>query len=648
MLAVVLLLTHTFSLPGTITITATVNKSFAAGKGGTYLEWTNLSGTNTYYKLFQKSQDENGEWTEWKQISTYQEGTEVRVLNVYPSQVDGFNGDKSSNCGSYNTYNVNFKFDIDGTTKTLPKSASLKVWMEGGNINGGSHIEAAGRDQKTGKQLIYVTLMSINDFEYNAAHNPNFIYDYDVTFFGTWDANAGYNIKKETAKGLLLDYIKKGYGVIAGHDSICYIFRVNGESRSLNTIREYFGIKASTEDVYGSDGKKISYGWIYSTTVSIQRKGLLTNYPYEIGDIGTTLTIPQAHTTDNACTGDVWLSFNTNGLSEDRYGNKHNFYLTTKNNTAFLQTGHSNCESSSDERKIIANTIYYLKQRTFDNFASDHSSQDFAAPTIRLVYLQDEYCVQLEPLDKGSKYKFMVQAIRRTDESLYAQSDEAQVTVTTDIKEIRYAVMKKTDEPTIADLVNTTTESKVYLTHDEIMGNNYFYAAAIDGAGNIGTIEGVEIKIPTESPSKSPSPSMSPTETPSRSPLPTPTPLPPTTPPPTPEATPMASPTRSPSRSFPPYLSSDQYSEWLRQQQEDEDRKRMTYYIAGGVAIGVVAIVIAAVAVFLKFGSHPKIAEIGEGYNAHVEKDSTVNYDNPLYNEAADDPFADDFTVQRE
>ena len=51
----------------------------------------------------------------------------------------------------------------------------------------------------------------------------------------------------------------------------------------------------------------------------------------------------------------------------------------------FIQTGHSNCESNDQERKISSNTIYYLKQRTQDNFAEDLSSQDIKAPNINEV-----------------------------------------------------------------------------------------------------------------------------------------------------------------------------------------------------------------------------------------------------------------------
>ena len=38
----------------------------------------------------------------------------------------------------------------------------------------------------------------------------------------------------------------------------------------------------------------------------------------------------------------------------------YKYYLTTWNNTAMIQTGHSRGESTEDERKVLANTLFYL------------------------------------------------------------------------------------------------------------------------------------------------------------------------------------------------------------------------------------------------------------------------------------------------
>ena len=56
------------------------------------------------------------------------------------------------------------------------------------------------------------------------------------------------------------------------------------------------------------------------------------------------------------------------------------YYLTTWNNTAMIQTGNSNGESTEDERKVLANTLFYLKQLTKKTEVLDNSARDIADP----------------------------------------------------------------------------------------------------------------------------------------------------------------------------------------------------------------------------------------------------------------------------
>ena len=61
-------------------------------------------------------------------------------------------------------------------------------------------------------------------------------------------------------------------------------------------------------------------------------------------------------------------AWNLTGYSETRYGNPY-YYLTTYRNTAMIQASHSKAESTDDERMVLVNTIYYLCQRTQNQFA---------------------------------------------------------------------------------------------------------------------------------------------------------------------------------------------------------------------------------------------------------------------------------------
>ena len=73
-----------------------------------------------------------------------------------------------------------------------------------------------------------------------------------------------------------------------------------------------------------------------------------------------------------------------NGVRKDASilpkGPNYSYYLTTWNNTAMIQTGHSNGESTEDERKVLANTLFYLKQLTHKTEILDNSARDIADP----------------------------------------------------------------------------------------------------------------------------------------------------------------------------------------------------------------------------------------------------------------------------
>ena len=85
-----------------------------------------------------------------------------------------------------------------------------------------------------------------------------------------------------------------------------------------------------------------------------------------------------------------------NGIRKDETvlpkGVNYRYYLTTWNNTAMIQTGHSNGQSTEDERKVLANTLFYLKQLTHKTEILDNSARDIADPNKpeNIVYKVDE------------------------------------------------------------------------------------------------------------------------------------------------------------------------------------------------------------------------------------------------------------------
>ena len=94
--------------------------------------------------------------------------------------------------------------------------------------------------------------------------------------------------------------------------------------------------------------------------------------------------------------GNIWMEFtgteeydnlNLEYLKKENLQNapqgpeyNYKYYLTTWNNTAMIQTGHSNGQSTEDERKVLANTLFYLKQLTKKTEVLDNSARDIADP----------------------------------------------------------------------------------------------------------------------------------------------------------------------------------------------------------------------------------------------------------------------------
>ena len=85
-----------------------------------HLKWTGPQ--NSSYKVYQKKPGSNHfetiGLTDFNNIDE-----EVKVLNVYPVPT-----------AVYNTPNVQVTY-LDGSSEVIPKTALLKVWMEGRNSN---------------------------------------------------------------------------------------------------------------------------------------------------------------------------------------------------------------------------------------------------------------------------------------------------------------------------------------------------------------------------------------------------------------------------------------------------------------------------------------------------------------------------------
>ena len=85
-----------------------------------HLKWTGP--LNSKYRVYQKKPGSNNfETIGLTDFSPEAIEEEVKVLNVYPVPIAG-----------YNTPDVNVTY-LDGSSETIPKTALLKAWMEGRN-----------------------------------------------------------------------------------------------------------------------------------------------------------------------------------------------------------------------------------------------------------------------------------------------------------------------------------------------------------------------------------------------------------------------------------------------------------------------------------------------------------------------------------
>ena len=375
--------------------------------------------------------------------------------------------------------------------------------MKDGTVTEGSNVtnfEAYGKNPDTGRQIIKVKHVSTREFE----ANPNMIWDYDVMMHGTWDANE-WNAINNDAVDVIGRYIDAGKGVITGHDTMGYkMGKTYGISRLANKFNLILGFWPGMPNSSGVEiqGNK---GWAYgSSKVKIEKKGFLTQFPWKLGPVGTVLDIPYTHGTSNAAKGNVWMEFTEGAYwsdpalmteAEARQNipaeANHKYYLTTWNNTAMIQTGHSNGQSTEDERKVLANTLFYLKQLTKKTEILDNSARDLENPNkpgnISTAVNEDNTTnIRFRrPEDNGSTYEYYVKGLDGTREFT---SDTKSATITTGVKKYKYQVVEGSADPVEGgwrEVETTGDNESLPIGNINYTGvDTYINIKAIDGAGN--------------------------------------------------------------------------------------------------------------------------------------------------------------------
>lgn len=314
------------------------------------LLWNDISnGDNRYgYRVFRKKGDD-----EWETRSTWDGSERVRVLNVHP-------------------FGANY----------------LKTWMY-------STISASEEIASRGVLEIDEVVFSVyNDNPDAYLRDEKGNYKYDVIMIGSADCN-GWCDLSDTAYEATLAFTETGRGILFGHDSV--VDNADQVHRNLAKFGEQLGF------AYYKPGTGAS-----GTRVEVINTGFLTSYPWKLTG---TLTIPYTHTsgqsidTTLANPATKWIKFQGFNGNDDAY-------LSSRNQYAMIQTGHSNGQATDDERKIIANTLFYLKQLTNKTSATDKSFYDEAAPEITDVSeVTADSQITIRAKDNGTLYQYYVEAV---------------------------------------------------------------------------------------------------------------------------------------------------------------------------------------------------------------------------------------------
>ena len=344
-------------------------------KDGSYVDmkWNNISTEHEKYN-YQLYRREEGKGWEIRPI--WNESDHIRVLNVYPS------GSSSKGYGSI-----------------------FEEWMKEPLEN---------EDTPAGKNIFDIGTVYFPDFNKDPESymkNSDGSWKYDVVYFGAWDCN-GHCDLNDASYAVMQEFADSGRGILFGHDTLC----TNFGHYNFCKFADQIGLLVK------NDGTNIQ-----STTVSVIKLGTLTNYPWEIRG---TLTIPSTHSFGQFVGGKYdateWMTLNTTQLIDEESGAHSNFYLCTKNNLGMIQTGHSYGAASDDERKVLANTIFYLYQLTEATSAVDKSFYDLAAPDkpkAQSTVSGGTVTVKAGSKDNGTTYDYNLVAVPYTEDSKSVSSE---------------------------------------------------------------------------------------------------------------------------------------------------------------------------------------------------------------------------------
>lgn len=426
------------------------------------LSWNDVSDDDYRcgYRIYRRT----GEG-EWETRSSWDAEEEVRVLNIYP-------------CRQAENY--------------------LTDWM---------NTPLSGEDIPAGRNLFHIDTVLIDDYNKNPEQylrDEAGCYRYDVLFFGTYDSNAFKDLTEEACEATRA-FADSGRGILFGHDTVC--LRGREAHPQFARFAGQLGIRLGTASADTA-----------SSRVRVVNSGFLTSYPWKIeGDI----TVPPTHSlgqyTGGTLKATVWMELDRAGGTDEETGGISNAYLFTRNQLAMIQTGHSNGRATDDERKVIANTLFYLKQLTNATEALDRSAYDREAPAVteigKIVTGDGQRTIEIRGEDYGTRYEYYVEAAAEGDEEgLYRkESNRVTVDMTSGIQGYLIGISDRTDsleslvsydeEGSLVNLYAGDSQgSYTYVCRRDVEAGRYMHVRAVDYAGNISEEMVVRLEAEAEGP----------------------------------------------------------------------------------------------------------------------------------------------------
>ncbi|HDF2795446.1 TPA: DUF5011 domain-containing protein [Clostridioides difficile] len=398
------------------------------------LDWNDIKGVS-YYKVYQKK---NGVGDfEAMSSNNYAKSKKVEVLNIYP---------------------------------TSSVKDTFKNWVT-----------------ESGQGLIDIDTVSNGDFN----NNPDFYlkdengeYKYDVVACGFANITTATSLPIKSV--LAINEAKdNNIGILLGHHYI-------GEN--IGNFPKF------TEDYYMKSYNKSNE--VCGVEVEINKSHEALNYPNKLGNVGDVLKIPESHSNLNAypLEDDVIIKFHNSknhrypyfGCSEKYDGYKgtidgknvsQNAYLSIHNNVAQIQTGHSG-SVTTDEKNMLANTVFYLAQKLNESYLEDTNGKDINEPTAPVHKLYStgvKQGLKFDSEDVATKFEYFIEGVSEFGDVTHTSNKE-KVEIKAGLEGFSYEVSNNpTPSQTLGDTINSIDG---FIHAKELASKNYVHIVAIDKAGN--------------------------------------------------------------------------------------------------------------------------------------------------------------------